>query len=248
MNTTPVQAAGMRPSPPLPDIAHAARAADGAAGQLVALLRAGPDPSLTAVGRWTVRDVAAHVAGGAELYAQIARGTPSPAPTIEAITALNDQIIAAVGEQELPALSPTALKLQSADFWPPRSAISVTRTCPGTPGCSCRFPPCSPWPAASTSYMVTTSRTPPVTLGRCQPAGPGRCSRVAALRPVLPAPPASPCAARPVRHPAARRARRPGNLHRRRRRAGDPGTKGERSVAGERSGYWLVERIGRICP
>jgi uncharacterized protein (TIGR03083 family) len=105
MNTTPVQGAGMRPAPPLPDIARAARAADGAAGQLVALLRAGPDPGLTAVGRWTVRDVAAHVAGGAELYTQIARGTPSPARTIEAVTALNDQIIATLGEQELPALA-----------------------------------------------------------------------------------------------------------------------------------------------
>ena len=46
--------------------------------------------------------MAAHVAGGAELYAQTVRGIPSPAPTIEAITALNDQIIGTLGEQELP--------------------------------------------------------------------------------------------------------------------------------------------------
>src|SRR5262249_17723564 len=60
---------------------------------------------LTAVGRWTIRDVAAHVAGGAELYTQLLRGTPSPASTIDAITALNDQIIGTVGERELPALA-----------------------------------------------------------------------------------------------------------------------------------------------
>ena len=71
--------------PPLPvDPARAARDADGAASQLVALLHSGPDPGMAAVGRWTVRDVAAHVAGGAELYAQLTRGTPSPAPAIEA--------------------------------------------------------------------------------------------------------------------------------------------------------------------
>src|SRR5215470_5814418 len=105
MGSTDARATG-RPQPvPAVDLTRAARAAGGAASQLAALLRAGPDPGLAAVGHWTVRDVAAHVAGGAELYAQIARGAPSPAPTIEAITALNDQIIATLGEQDLPALA-----------------------------------------------------------------------------------------------------------------------------------------------
>ena len=90
--------------PPLPvDPARAARDADGAASQLVALLHSGPDPGMAAVGRWTVRDVAAHVAGGAELYAQLIRGTPSPAPAIEAITTLNDQIVEDLGDQDVPA-------------------------------------------------------------------------------------------------------------------------------------------------
>src|SRR5215475_4487296 len=104
MNTH-ARAVGERQAIPRVGQARAARAAAGAAGQLAALLRAGPDPGLTAVGRWTVRDVAAHVAGGAELYAQIARGTPSPASTIEGITALNDQILSSIGEQDLPALA-----------------------------------------------------------------------------------------------------------------------------------------------
>ena len=104
MNTH-ARAVGERQAIPRVGQARAARAAAGAAGQLAALLRAGPDPGLTAVGRWTVRDVAAHVVGGAELYAQIARGTPSPASTIEGITALNDQILSTVGEQDLPALA-----------------------------------------------------------------------------------------------------------------------------------------------
>ena len=42
--------------PPLPvDPARAARHADGAARQLVALLRSGPDPGLTAIGRDAIR-------------------------------------------------------------------------------------------------------------------------------------------------------------------------------------------------
>jgi uncharacterized protein (TIGR03083 family) len=105
MDSTHARAVGQRQAIPGVDLARVAHAAAGAASQLVALLRAGPDPGLTAVGRWTVRDVAAHVAGGAELYARIARGIPSPAPTIEGITALNDQILGTIGEQDLPALA-----------------------------------------------------------------------------------------------------------------------------------------------
>ena len=42
MDGTHVQAAGKRRPPPLLDMARAAHAAHGAAGQFVALLRAGP--------------------------------------------------------------------------------------------------------------------------------------------------------------------------------------------------------------
>jgi uncharacterized protein (TIGR03083 family) len=104
MNGIHVRADAERPSLPI-DSDRAACAARGAAGQLVTLLRAGLDPGLAAVGHWTVRDVAAHVAGGAELYGEIARGTPSPAPTIEAVTALNDQIIGTLAGQDLQALA-----------------------------------------------------------------------------------------------------------------------------------------------
>ena len=105
MNSTHRPAVGERPAVPPVDLTRAAHAADGAAGQLVALLRTRPDPGAVAVGHWTVRDVAAHVAGGAELYAELVRGTPSPAPTIEAITALNDQIIGTLAGQDLQALA-----------------------------------------------------------------------------------------------------------------------------------------------
>ena len=105
MNSTHGPAVGERPAVPPVDLTRAARATRGAAGQLVAMLRAVSDPDAAAIGHWTVRDVAAHIAGGAELYGEIARGTPSPAPTIEAITALNDQILSTVGEQDLPALA-----------------------------------------------------------------------------------------------------------------------------------------------
>jgi len=105
MDGSRVRVAGELPPVPSLDVTRAARAARTAAGRFAALLRAVPDPCVTAIGQWTVRDVAAHVAGGAELYASIARGTPSPAPTIDAITELNDQIIGTVGERDLPALA-----------------------------------------------------------------------------------------------------------------------------------------------
>ncbi|MGN6791461.1 MAG: maleylpyruvate isomerase family mycothiol-dependent enzyme [Streptosporangiaceae bacterium] len=87
------------------DLTLAARAAGGAADQLVTMLRAGPDPAAVAVGSWTVRDVAAHVAGGAELYDQLARGSPSPARSIETITALNDQILGTLAGQSVQVLA-----------------------------------------------------------------------------------------------------------------------------------------------
>jgi uncharacterized protein (TIGR03083 family) len=105
MNSTQRRAVGERPAVPPVDLTRAAHAARGAAGQLVALLRTRPDPGAAAVGHWTARDVAAHVAGGAELYAELTRGPPSPAPTIEAITALNDQIIGTLAGQDLQALA-----------------------------------------------------------------------------------------------------------------------------------------------
>src|SRR5262245_51907157 len=125
MNSRHVRAAGELPTLPSVDVTRAADAARAAAGRFAALLRAVPDPGVTAIGHWTVRDVAAHVAGGAELYAGIVRGTPSPAPTIDAITALNEQIIGTVGESGLPALAdrgdtavadrPTAAEHHQAD-------------------------------------------------------------------------------------------------------------------------------------
>jgi len=105
MNSRHVRAAGELPTLPSVDVTRAADAARAAAGRFAALLRAVPDPGVTAIGHWTVRDVAAHVAGGAELYAGIVRGTPSPAPTIDAITALNEQIIGTVAESGLLALA-----------------------------------------------------------------------------------------------------------------------------------------------
>ena len=105
MDNSHVHAAMERQPVPAVDMTRAAQAARAAAGRFTTLLRAVPDPGVTAIGHWTVRDVAAHVAGGAELYAGIVRGTPSPAPTIDAITALNEQIIGTVGESDLPALA-----------------------------------------------------------------------------------------------------------------------------------------------
>jgi len=105
LNSTHGPAVGEWPAVPPVDLTRAARAARGAAGQLVAMLRAIPGPDAAAIGHWTARDVAAHVAGAAEIYGEMARGTPSPAPSIEAVAALNDQIIGTLAGQDLRALA-----------------------------------------------------------------------------------------------------------------------------------------------
>jgi uncharacterized protein (TIGR03083 family) len=72
--------------------------------QVSELVAAVTDPAATAVGRWTARDTAAHIVAGIELYTSLARGASSPATTIDAITGMNDDLIAALGEATMPAL------------------------------------------------------------------------------------------------------------------------------------------------
>jgi uncharacterized protein (TIGR03083 family) len=75
-----------------------------ALAQVSQLVSAVTDPAATAVGRWTARDAAAHIASGLELYTSFARGGSSPAATIDAITTMNDDLIATLGEATMPAL------------------------------------------------------------------------------------------------------------------------------------------------
>lgn len=94
-----------------PDKGRAADQIDAAFAQLCGLLRGAPDLTPRAIGRWTARDVAAHLAGGLPLYCGLLSGDQPPAESIEAIEALNDDVVASVPEQDGPAL---AARIESA--------------------------------------------------------------------------------------------------------------------------------------
>ena len=83
-----------------PDRAEAAAQVDAAVAAFGRVLRDGDDLATPAVGRWTARDVAAHVAGGFELYVQLLAVSDSPATSIEAIAELNEQALAATRERD----------------------------------------------------------------------------------------------------------------------------------------------------
>jgi uncharacterized protein (TIGR03083 family) len=69
--------------------------------QLVRVLSNVRDPNAPATNRWTVTDVAAHIAGNLEVCTAMVRGVPSPAGSIDAIGALNDLVIATLGERDI---------------------------------------------------------------------------------------------------------------------------------------------------
>jgi uncharacterized protein (TIGR03083 family) len=69
--------------------------------QLVNVLSDVRDPNAPATNRWTVTDVAAHIAGNLEVCTAMVRGVPSPAGSIDAIGALNDLVIATLGERDI---------------------------------------------------------------------------------------------------------------------------------------------------
>ena len=69
--------------------------------QLVRMLSNVRNPNAPATNRWTVTDVAAHIAGNLEVCTAMVRGVPSPAGSIDAIGALNDLVIATLGERDI---------------------------------------------------------------------------------------------------------------------------------------------------
>ncbi|HEY2793761.1 MAG TPA: maleylpyruvate isomerase N-terminal domain-containing protein, partial [Micromonosporaceae bacterium] len=72
--------------------------------QLVRVLSNVRNPNAPATNRWTVTDVAAHIAGNLEVCTAMVRGVPSPAGSIDAIGALNDLVIATLGERDIDRL------------------------------------------------------------------------------------------------------------------------------------------------
>jgi hypothetical protein len=67
----------------------AAQAADRAMRRFTGLLRAGVDATAPATRDWSVRDVAAHVAGFFPVYVEMVRGRPSPVSKLEGIGEFN---------------------------------------------------------------------------------------------------------------------------------------------------------------
>lgn len=87
--------------PPPTDLATTVEHLGVAIKQLVRVLSNVRDPNAPATNRWTVTDVAAHIAGNLEVCTAMVRGVPSPAGSIDAIGALNDLVIATLGERDI---------------------------------------------------------------------------------------------------------------------------------------------------
>ena len=109
-----------------PDKGRAADQAHAVFAQLCALLRDTDDLSPGAVGHWTAGDVAAHLAGLLALYPRLLSGGASPAGTVDAIAAMNEQLVAAVPERDGPALA-TRIESAAAAF------ADAVRAVPGDP-------------------------------------------------------------------------------------------------------------------
>jgi len=73
--------------------------------QFVELVREVREPATAAVGHWTVRDVATHVAGVLELYGRIARGGGSSITTIDGAREFNDHTVPRGGDRDIRALA-----------------------------------------------------------------------------------------------------------------------------------------------
>jgi len=109
-----------------PDIAPTARHLERALDQVADLIAVTP-AAAPAIGRWTAREVAAHIAGGLELYTELIRGGTSPAETIDGIGPMNDEIIASIDELGMPALA-ERVRRSAADY---RAALSLHNGDPG---------------------------------------------------------------------------------------------------------------------
>jgi uncharacterized damage-inducible protein DinB/putative sterol carrier protein len=87
------------------DKARAASEVDEAVHQLCQVLRSARDLEAAAVGHWSARDVAVHLAESLDLYTRMATGTSSPAATIDAIADLNEQLVTASDERDARVLA-----------------------------------------------------------------------------------------------------------------------------------------------
>lgn len=101
-------------------------AVEAAMGRLCAVLRSVPNPDARAVGTWSVRDVAAHLASGVPLYTKIIRGEGSTYTRLDGTTEFNAAGVAAITDRDCKALA-SRIESAIADF------IAAVRTTPGDP-------------------------------------------------------------------------------------------------------------------
>jgi uncharacterized protein (TIGR03083 family) len=99
-------------------------ATEAAADRICAVLKSGPNPDTLAVGTWSVRDVAAHVANGIPLYTKIVRGEGSTYTRLDRIAEFNDAGVATIQDRDCTAL---ADRIESAMA----SFAAAVRTTPG---------------------------------------------------------------------------------------------------------------------
>jgi len=99
-------------------------ATEAAVGRLCAVLKSGPNPDTLAVGTWSVRDVAAHLASGIPLYTKIVRGEGSTYTHLDRIAELNDAGVAAIQDRDCTALA-NRIESAMAGF------AAAVRTTPG---------------------------------------------------------------------------------------------------------------------
>jgi uncharacterized protein (TIGR03083 family) len=98
-------------------------------GQVCALLRSVHNPDAHAVGTWTARDVAAHLASGVPLYVGIVRGEGSSYTHLDRIADFNAAGVAAMPDQDCESLA-GLLESAVADF------VTAVRSTPDDPDIS----------------------------------------------------------------------------------------------------------------
>jgi uncharacterized protein (TIGR03083 family) len=101
-------------------------AVEAATGRLCAVLRSVSNPDVPAVGTWSVRDVAAHLASGVPLYTGIVRGEGSTYTRLDGIAEFNAAGVAAITDRDCTTLA-GRIESAVAEF------VTAVRTTPGDP-------------------------------------------------------------------------------------------------------------------
>lgn len=99
-----------------PDVAALAAAIEEVGRRIGTLLRAEPDPNVTALGHWTVQDLAVHLVTGTDMYRGMLAGTASPYQRFEDFAAQSDTLLETFdGDRSLPVLA-TQLETSAAEL------------------------------------------------------------------------------------------------------------------------------------